>query len=316
MNLLKDLREEGKTAPAKEFQEEPFPSIPSEEENLADAGSHTPLSSALPEDETPSYERRKKRSAMPAAIVGIILLAAIILAYFGFFKKGNQGSTSGLPTEKAATDSTALVRNTDSSTVAQGQKTEEETATTITQEHAKLAVLGDVMSAITNAMPPGTRLNSLFLDDGVFSVEIEGSNQNLEKFKANLKAQLPASATLNSSRAISAGKVLVSGTFPVAGVCGANAAPPNPVVRKNLREIASKTGAKVLDLSIGRSLVLRGSKKAPVFVKLSGNYSQIQSFYNDLIQKDWNMQVSKIIIMPAAGGRANLVLRIFLVNQA
>ncbi len=315
MNLLKDLREEGKSTPEKEFHEEPFPPMPGKEENLADSQTRAPLTSPVMEDDTPSYERIKKRSGLPAAIIGIVLLAVIVLAYFGIFRKGNQSAPSGSLAEKAVTDSSALVHNADSSTAEQGQKTEEQPATTTIGSSEQLAGLGNVMSSITHAMPQGTRLNSLFLDDGVFSVEIEGSKQNLKKYQTNLKTQLPASATLNSNRAISAGKALVSGTFPVVGATGANAAPARPVVLKNLREMAGKAGARVLDLSIGRSLVLRGTRKSPVFIKLSGDYSQFQSFYNDLIQKDWNMQFSKIIIVPAAGGRANLVLRFFLINQ-
>jgi len=315
MNLIKDLREEDKNTSEKEFHEEPFPSMPGKEENLADTPSNAPLTSPAVDDEIPSYERRKKRSGLPAAVIGIVFLAAIVIVYFGFFRKGKETPATGSIAEKVVADSSAVAHKVDSSTTEHGQAKQGQAVSTSTATENSLAGLGDVMSGITHAMPPGTRLNSLFLDDGIFSVEIEGSKQDLEKYRTDLKAQLPASVSLNSSRAISAGKVLISGTFPIVGAAGSIVPPTGPVVQKTLREMASKAGAKVLSLSIGRSLVLRETKRSPVFIKLSGNYSQFKSFYTSLIQKDWNMQVSKIIIMPAVGGRANLVLRFFLINK-
>ncbi len=315
MNLMKDLREEGKSTPEKEFQEELFPPKPSSNEKITVSQPSAPLTSPAEEDEIPSYEKRKRRSGVPATIIAIVFLAAIVSAYFGFFRKGSKSTPSSSLATKVVSDSAAVPQKTDSSNKGQGQKTEEQPATTKPGTSDQLAGLGNVMSAITHAIPQGTRLNSLFLDDGVFSVEIEGSKQDLEKYQTELKAQLPGSATLNSSRSVSAGKALVSGTFPLVGATGTITAPTRQVVQKNLREMASKAGARILELSIGRSLVLRGTKKSPVYVKLSGDYSQFQSFYNDLIQNDWKMQVSKILIMSAAAGRANLVLRFFLINQ-
>ncbi|NIA29284.1 MAG: hypothetical protein GWP06_05125 [Actinobacteria bacterium] len=314
MNLLKDLREEDKNTPEKEFHEEPFPAMPGKEENLADTRSNAPLTSPAADDEIPSYERRKKRSGLPAAIIGIVFLAAIVIVYFGFFRKGKETPATGSIAKNVVTDSSAVTHKVDLPSTKHGGEKQERPVSTSTATENPLTGLGDIMYDITHAMPPGTRLNSMFLDDGVFSVEIEGSKQKLEKYQTDLKAQLPASVSLNSSRAISAGKALISGTFPVVGAKGSTAASGRPAIQKALREMASKAGVKVLDLSIGRSLVLRETKKMPVYIKLSGNFLQFQNFYNNLIQKDWNMQVSKMIIMPAAGGRANLVLRFFLIN--
>lgn len=254
-----------------------------------------------------SSEKKKSSLVKPlsifAALIGIVVIA------FAVIRPILNRSTL----EDPVADST---ETTQQEQVDQSQP-QEQAPERLTQQQPAGAVkgvrvIGNMMSTLLGSIPSSSRLSTLFMDDGSFSIEVSGPRSDLEKYQNDLKRDL--SSAKISHGAISGGKTLISGTFPMAANSSSASGVGKDKVLSDLTSLSGSTGVRVVEKS-AKDLGAGGSAKSEIFLKVSGSVDQCQNVLKGFADKNWNVQISKVLLLPMNQQRANLVLRFLLLSN-
>jgi hypothetical protein len=317
MNLLNDQREPGQqsnSAQEKQVPEKPEfgavafdREIPHEEIKPAQEFEE-PLTSYAGSRPKKS---KTKSSKSPILLFIAAALVIVVVGYIGFFKKSGDKLSDAIQTDNNPTQQSSPSETIEPPTLEQNQG--QPTIVPRTDKSAEL--LGNIMSTIVESIPGSSKLLTLFLDEGSFSIELAGQSSDLSKFQNGLKAGLPADAKV-SGGSISGGKTLVSGSFPRGKGRSGNTLVEKEQALEQLSLICKSVGAQVLEKSAGQNVVTGNSSRAMIHFKVSGSVEQCQNVLAEFAQKDWNIQISKVILLPLNQQRANLVLRFLLANSA
>lgn len=308
MNLLQDQREKFQSLPEEpqlEFFTEP-------EEEPVVAEEPVPVIDETPPPEPEPFvpykgKASKRNSGLTAAVLAfaILLLAAVV--YFGY---GAYRSLTGKEPQLAEETAPPTQLETE-----QPVQQQEQPPQRPAQQQTGVAAIGNIMGTILGAIPSGSRLSTLFLDDASFSVEITGNATALRSFQNDLKSGLPPETRL-SNGSVTGGKTLVSGTFPRVGGAAAGQVVSKEQIARELNALCSQIGARVLESNVGSDVVSGGKRKAMLHFKIDGSTEQCRQVLEGFSQKNWNVEISKVILLPLTPQRANLVLRFLVIGDA
>ena len=246
------------------------------------------------------FDKKKRSLKIPLGIAAIFIVLVVVLV--SFFRP-----KSGTPPTQDQLANNAEITQQDKSEQSQSEEQTPEQLNRQPVGTVKSAqVIGNIMSTLLSAIPSSSRLSTLFMDDGSFSIEVSGSQADLQKYQSDLKSSL-ASAKI-SHGAISGGKTLISGTFPLAENSTSGGSVQKDDVLAQLTSLAGSAGVQVLEKST-KDLRSGGSTKSEIFLKVSGSVDQCQNVLKDFADKNWNVQISKVLLLPMNQQKANLVLR-------
>ncbi|MBN1560061.1 hypothetical protein JW998_07405 [candidate division KSB1 bacterium] len=301
MNLLKDKRDREKPAyePIYSFSTEkttPDSQGPGEEPIFA--GKQTGLG---------------KTGTILLSLAAILILAMII-TYFGFYR--NRGGESDAPADAEIAEIDSSREDVQSSTasvdVSKEEKAADETKTEITPpikragDVSTLRIAADLMQKIQAAMGNG-QVTTLFIDDGSFSAEVDaGSLADAQKVYAAIKESLPATMTVASSAPLNGTSALIAGTFAPQSVSSGSVLSGSDVDTK-LRALAQNANISISSLDI----TSQSNGQSFVFMKVEGALDNCRLFIDNLSQENF-VNVSKLIMMPASSGNFALVLRFYI----
>ena len=312
MNLLKDQREnelQPGSVEEKIFQETPeLDTILSDREGPQNKSTFSKIDEPLT-----SYvgTRKGKKPRISIPVIAVAALLVAVVAYFGIFRNPGNGPSDTDIADRSTTEQSSTLDTQQSPPIKDG---EDQTAATSSTDKS-VTLLGNIMSTIVGSLPSSSKLLTLFLDDGSFSIEVAGQSADLTKFQNDLKAGLPATAKV-SSGSVTGGKTLVSGSFPRAEAKTGGSPIQKDQVLSQMTTISNSVGAQVLEKSAAGNVISGNVSKAMIHFKVSGTVNQCQNVLSEFSKKDWNVQISKVILLPLNQQRANLVLRFSLINPA
>lgn len=297
MNLLRDKRDKEKPIDAADFSpvasEEPFPE-------------------SSPTSEEPRFEKKPERKSKLGTLFMalVILVAAVLITYFGFYKPKEGGVVSESPPSLSQVDSTDK-KVQDGSVTEESLEQDQIERTTMPMQQdgaSSLRLASELLNTLQNAVSGTNRVTAFFLDEGTFSAEIAaGSVDGAKRVYDTIKSNLPANVTLTSSAPVSNSSALVSGSFtPQAASGGAELSADE--IEQEIRQIASGATTTVSSLSIepaddGQNFVV---------MRIEGSLESCRRFVERLAAKNLTVNVSKLILMPGTSGLYTFVLRFYL----
>ncbi|MBN1479830.1 hypothetical protein EH223_18145 [candidate division KSB1 bacterium] len=295
MNLLKDKRDDERHA-------EPTAFAPVSSEDVTSDAESMPK-------ETGYEEKRPVQNSRTALFIIALVVLAVVVIYFSFFKprEGAVVSESEPPVamSDSAKDTTATVPVAEETPTAETEVSAEITDLT---DQSSLAVASLIMQTIQNSLTSGQRVTAFFLDEGSFSTEVEANS--LEDAKAiyrTIQQSLPALTKLTSSAPVNGLTALLSGTFTPTVTAVGNGWTRDEI-KKLLEETARTANTAVTSLSIDGST----DEQKFVFMKIEGAFDNCRVFIDKLSQTNMKVSVSKLILMPASAGRYTFVLRFYI----
>jgi hypothetical protein len=284
-----------------------------------------------PQQDFEQGSKKGKRIALSFILIFIFLAVAAAGLYFGYFNKelpklpfGNLFTKSEAKIDTAITQAPIAVQP-ESTTV----RTEAEIPTpaetpsenVVEESQPAIALCAMNLDKLLGAQPQDVRIATLILDETSFSVEVLSRNrQSAETFYQGLKNQMSGEIAFSAAAGTAeTARALISGTFSSSSspsVIDKSAMLTRDQLRSHLSQASGKTGAKIMELSIGETMLSSGVAKAPVFVKVSGLQSQCQAFFGQMAQEGKNLRVAKIILMAGNPQQASLVARLELLQPA
>jgi len=324
MNLLVDQREIESATQAPTDQPLDFESVPLQEEPPSKPYTESPVSDYY------DYERPEKGKSYFFPIFLIILLIAAIAAatYFGFFyKPGDLSFVSRLwkKTEQPVRMAPEKAETTEQATsVTETAKVETAPATvpspakvmSASGQNSLLRLL-DAFSNIMQALPAGIKLGTLFMDEGSFSLEISSAQRSdLERAMAEIKQRIPCEISLSPATAgKDGGRALLVGTFPATTETVPVMTQMNtPQLIEEVRRLAKAADLSIIDITPQKSVIKNDHRRTPIFIKVRGNQAGFVAFCRQLGEKNWGLQVAKLIMQAARTEGATFVLRLEMVQ--
>lgn len=318
MNLLFDQREEGKKEPS---FEEPRRLRDEDIQPFDEEPQDSPILERSPDFYDYDQKFKRKRSIIGPVFLIIILLGAIVAAaYFGFFYKPKDklrpiASSTELDIQpEQVTPSTGPEQNQ----IPQEQPAEVIPPTTETTSAYTEASSPQYFSTILSTITDDVRLNTLVLDETTFSMEVSANARSaIESFFAGLKAKIPVQLNFSPPSGYYKGaRALISGSFSDTWRENKLSSPEitPDLVKRDIRSMATDVGVRVIEISTGKTIVRTDTKSTEIFVKVSGRVPQFETFFKQVLAKDWDLRLAKSILMYSPANTPIFVMRLEIVR--
>jgi hypothetical protein len=335
MNLLLDQREtqaSEQTPMPREFEYEPAPLT---EEPVFE---ETPPSTS-PMTDFYEYERPQKSKSyfFPVLLIVVLISAIAGATYFGFFyKPGDLDFLTTLWQKKQPTPSivappttVVLADTTRSEPAVEPVTSRPESSAVIVQPPATASATmtaNDAISQMMNAVdkivtliPPSVSLSTLVMDESSFSLEVSSDSRDaMERFYADLKLQMPCELVFAPTTGKYQGvRSLMTGSLSARSADGAAVSDLSATDLCNeLRKMAKTAGLAILEITPLKHVGKTPDRRTPIFIKTRGAMTEFASFNRLLVEKNWNLQPAKLILMTTKSKAMTFVLRLELARPA
>ncbi len=331
MNLLLDQRDtqaSEQTPTPREFDYEP---APLSEEPVFDE----PQQPQTPVTDFYEYERpHKAKSYFFPVLLIVVLIAAIAGAtYFGFFyKPGDLDFISKLWKKKPPTPSIVeqppVAALTDTNQTAAPVEAKPATAVGETKTATPVTTMtgSDPISQMMNAVdkivtlvPASVALTTLVMDENSFSIEVSSDSRDaMERFYADLKVQMPCELVFSPTTGKYQGvRSLMTGNLGALTASGPPVTEMSPAeLSTELRKIAKTAGLAIIEVTPLKNVGKNSNKRVPIFIKTRGTLPEFAAFSRSLVDKNWNLQPAKFILMNSKAQATTFVLRLELAQPA
>ncbi len=286
MNLLHDKREQERNH-HKDFSELESEPLFSEEKT---------------KPELPPKRRGQKKKRLGMGILGAILLlvVAVVIIYFGFYKpKQTIIDEPGIVSDNLQTE------QADQQEPARKVLREQEQPTG--SELSSIAMAATILQRVQQNLEGGDQLGTLVLDEGSFSAEITSNSvDNAMAVYDRLIQSLPSEISITSTQPTAGRNVLISGTFPVPESA------PSQTEKNNLRSVVDTIADQHAVTVTSFTMDEQAGGRAFIFLKINASISRCQQFLQTMSQQVSGIQVSKLILMPAGNDDFTCVLRFYI----
>ena len=311
MNLLHDVREELGQA-SEEKSATGTLDEPTQQQPEVPSSRGIDLTSRYP-----SY-KKSRSSLKPFLLIAaflIVVSAAVYLIIFRGRQKGFEPSTDiTAAVEPDSTSlqqpSTPLVADAPVEPLPYGGERESPATDDALRGSKGLRVLTSAMSVFSQSLPADVRLGTLFMDESNLTADFISAG-GMESFYSLLLTKCPPEVVLAGlPKTGTSDRTLISGSFNLSNSDFVrNSSSQEVDIEKEVRALAATAGVQVINLNIGQIRSLDNFKNREIFIKVDGGLPACQSFFEGIARKQWNLRVSKILLMPTAGQNATLVLR-------
>jgi len=237
--------------------------------------------------------------------IGIILSAVLVLAvamvivYYGFYKKSIQipllsKQDNGRQVKEEAPPESAE----EVAASAEGTTAQNENLTSC----IRMAPI--IMDELAKVVTNDVGIEALFFDEGSFSAELKAPDA--AGVYRSIAAALGPDITLTSSEPKAGQNALIAGTF-VSQPAKSGATYSNVDLEVLLRDISDGIGSQVMSLTISNA-----AQGQTVFLRLSGTFDMCRQYLKQLSRQDFSITVSKLLLMPGQGGNYAFILRFYL----
>jgi len=253
-------------------------------------------------------------------IIPLIVMSLVVVYMFYFkkdivFKPQNQ-----IPSSKVRIQDKT---STNQQRLAQDLVQPSDTAKVVSQafdEEARDNVTARIIEGLVSSMTADVNLSTLYLDENTFSAQVKTNSQTgLEALYTNLQNKLPSLVKINTTPQITNSQALISGMYSMPQ--RPESVKPSKVfdkttIESELSKLISKNNARMMEFSIGPNQSWNNKTRALIFIKVDGSIDNCQKVVSDILHSGWDLNVSKIILMPSNVQNSILVLRVFIMNPA
>jgi len=245
----------------------------------------------------------KRKSPLGIILTAILVLAAaVVIVYYGFFKKSIQ-----LPLLSKQDNGRQLKEEASPTSAEQSGEISSSTGETASQNAnltSCIRMAPRIMNELARSVGNGASIEALFFDEGSFSVELKAADA--ASVYRTVASGLGADITLTSSEPKSGQNALIAGTF-VSQPTKSGATLSNIDLEVLLRDMAEETGLQVTSLTISNA-----GQGQTVFLRLAGTFDRCQLYLKRLSQQSFSITVSKLLLMPGQDGKYAFILRFYL----
>ncbi len=310
MNLIFDKREKVKDRQEEDFLHETVPVTENSGEPFVPDNLEKP--------------KKIKKKGLPSGFIYFIFIPLIVMSlvfvYLFYFNKNDVIKYKN----QILSPKGGIVDSTGQQSIIPGQQTVQPSDTTKTVSPGSAQdfpenVTTRIIGVLVNSLSPELKLSTLYLDENTFSAQMRTNSQaDLEKLYSKFNG-LPDNIKIDSTPTITNSQALISGTFTV---------PQSPVsetpvktfnrgtFESELTELLLKNNTRKIEFSLGPNQSWKDKTRALAFVKIEGSISNCQKFTGDFLSGGWDLNVSKIILIPSNEQSAVMVLRVFIYNPA
>ena len=249
----------------------------------------------------------KKGVLGPIIAAVLVFAAALVIVYYGFYKKSIRLPFLSGPKSTEQTAAVESLTADEDNVVDSTVLTTSENSRDSGKQRSCIQIAPEIMNSIAGILGPEVRLNALFFDEGSFSAEINApGTAEATTIYNSLSNSLSSDITLTSSPPRTGQNALLAGVFVSNPNSGAGAISSVELEQK-LRDIAEESLAIVASVNISSS-----AQGQTVFLKLDGTFDDSRQFLQRLSQLNLGITVSKLLLMPGQNNDYSFVLRFYL----